>query len=275
MRYGSVSEFWNDLGNVARLDEHGLKSITNKRPSPEEQELAKKRAEFAPLEAMLAQRELDLLTLEAELNEVESIYLRVVGVQYAELDEILAQIAEAEAKLDPNNDKAKELAAKAREQADESAHTTHSIKEPTHKGKFNPPDSLKKIYRELARIIHPDLVLDKDEKERRHRLMADANKGYEEGNEELLASMLDEWQNSPETVKGEGVAAELIRLIRRIAQAEERLRAIEKDIVSLEESELFELRSKVHDAELEGRDLLDEMANDIESKIINLRESQS
>lgn len=266
-RYGSVAEFWNDLSQLITLDAVALKQITNKKPSPEEQELAKKRAELAPLEAMLAQRELDLLTLQTELNEFESIYLRIVGVRYAELDEIKAQIAEAEAELNPKDSNAKERAAEARERADESAHGTSSIKESPHKGKFNPPDSLKKLYRELARLIHPDLVLDKEDKERRHKLMADANKAYEEGNEELLASMLDEWQNSPETVKGEGVAAELIRLIRRIAQAEARLTAIEKDIVSFEGSELYELRSKVHEAELDGRDLLAEMAAQIEDQI--------
>ncbi|MEO6051277.1 MAG: hypothetical protein ABIP78_08100 [Pyrinomonadaceae bacterium] len=102
--------------------------------------------------------------------------------------------------------------------------------------------------------------------------MAEANKAYEEGNEELLASMLDEWQNSPENVKGEGVASELIRLIRRIAQAGERLRVIENDIVSLEESELFELRSKVHEAELEDRNLLAEMAAQIERQIADAKE---
>ena len=49
---------------------------------------------------MLAQRELDLLTLQAELNEFESLYLRLVGVKYAELDEIEARIAAAEAAIE-------------------------------------------------------------------------------------------------------------------------------------------------------------------------------
>ena len=271
-RYGSVSEFWNDLADLGKFDGVVMRQVTEKRVAPEERELAKKRSELAPLEAMLGQRELDLLTLQSELNEFEFLYLRIVGVMYAELDEIEAQIAEAEANLDPHDNDAKERAAEARERADESAHTTQSIKEPTHKGKFNPPDSLKKIYRELARIIHPDLVLDEDEKARRHKLMAEANKAYEEGNEELLASMLDQWQNSPETVKGEGVGAELVRLIRRIAQAEARLKAIEKDIVSREGSELFELRSKVQVAEFEDRDLLAEMATQIEGQIAEARD---
>ena len=65
--------------------------------TPEEQELEKKKAELAALEAELIQRELDLATFRAELTEFETRYLSIVGVRYAELDEIEAQIAEAQA----------------------------------------------------------------------------------------------------------------------------------------------------------------------------------
>jgi hypothetical protein len=63
--------------------------------TPEEHELERKQAELVALEAELIQRELDLATLRAELAYFESRYLRTVGVLYAELDEIEAQIAEA------------------------------------------------------------------------------------------------------------------------------------------------------------------------------------
>jgi hypothetical protein len=65
-----------------------------RRQTPEERELENKRARLAALEVELAQRELDLATLKAELQTFEARYLREVGVFYAELDEIEAEIAE-------------------------------------------------------------------------------------------------------------------------------------------------------------------------------------
>jgi serine/threonine protein kinase len=266
-RYGSVTEFWNDMANLATLDAEATKQFVKKRLTPEEKELVKKRAELAPLEAMLAQRKLDHVTLEVELREFEILYLQVVGVLYAKLDEINAQIAEAEAKNRPDDAGARERAAEARAQAKESAHSTESLRETSHQGKFNPPDSLKKLYRELARLIHPDLVLDEKEKARRHEFMAQANSANEDGNEELLTTMLSQWENSPDSVKGEGVGAELIRIIRRIAQAKEHLKSTEEEVAALEESDLYELRTRVDDVEFDGRDLLAEMAVQIKQQI--------
>jgi hypothetical protein len=73
------------------------------RETPEERELAKKRAQLATLEAELAQRELDLSTLQNELRAFEARYLRIVGVLYAELDELAARIAEAQARQRPSD----------------------------------------------------------------------------------------------------------------------------------------------------------------------------
>lgn len=67
-RYGSVTEFWNDLAAVRTFDPEVTKAIPFKRPTPEESYLAKKRAELAPLEAILAQRELELATMQVELR---------------------------------------------------------------------------------------------------------------------------------------------------------------------------------------------------------------
>jgi hypothetical protein len=58
--------------------------------TPEEKELNKKKAELKTLEGELAQRELDLATLKAELHNFQNIYLSVVGIRHAELEEIEA-----------------------------------------------------------------------------------------------------------------------------------------------------------------------------------------
>jgi len=65
-----------------------------------EAELLRKREELAAVRAALAERELELADLRAQLKSFEGRYLRQVGVLYAELDEWEARIAELEASLD-------------------------------------------------------------------------------------------------------------------------------------------------------------------------------
>jgi hypothetical protein len=197
--------------------------------------------------------------------------LQIIGTLYAELDEIEARIAEKKGASFPNDENVQRKAAEAREQADESAYTTESIKESKLHQKFRPSDSLKKLYRELARLLHPDLVLDEKKKAKRHELMATANQAYQDGNEQLLAKMLAEQESSPEAIEGESIGAELIRVIRRIAQIEGRLHEIEKKIVVLEESDPFRLRSRVDEGNAEGREILVEMADQIKKDIADAR----
>jgi len=238
-----------------------LKSLT-----PEEQELSNKLSELDKLEAELAQQELDLTTLQAELHTFEAKYLRTVGVRLAELDEIEAQIAEARARLKPKDKKSQEQAARARSQAQASAETAGIIQE-FRADKFKPSESLKKLYREVAKSIHPDLALDEQERLRRQKLMADANLAYKDGDEAKLRAILAEWESSPESVKGEGTAAELVRVIRKIAQVKKRINDIIIEIAGLKESDLYDLKTKAEKAEIEGRDLLDEFVLQVDRKI--------
>ena len=234
--------------------------------TPEEKELQKKLFELSELETELTQSELDLVTLQAELHTFESIYLHTVGVRLAELDEIEAQIAEAEACLKPKDNRRWEKATQARAQAQESQEAT-GLNKKIKKEKFKPSEDLKKLYREIAKHIHPDLAVDGEERIRRHELMAEVNSAYEKGDEIKLRAILDEWESSPESIKGEGTAAELIRVIRKIAQVEKRLHSIEIEISQLEESDLYQLKIKVEKAEDEDRDLMAEMASRVDDQI--------
>lgn len=238
-----------------------------RKQTPEERELEKKKAELAALEAELAERELERATLQAELHAFEQRYLRIVGVRYAELDEIKAQIAEAQSRLHPNNKAAQEDAKQAREQAQESANAAADAQAIEPSPKFQPSDDLKRLYRDLARKMHLDLATDLQERERRHQLMIEVNRAYEIGDEERLRAILRDWQRSPESIKDESLGAELIRIIRQIAQAEERIAAIEMEIAELQASELAELKARTERAENEGRDLLAKMAEELDEEI--------
>ena len=269
----SPQRWYLDEGQVSREPDglSDMKTGLTRGQTPEEKELSKKLSELAELETELAQRELDLATLQAELHTFQQGYLGTVGVRLAELDEIEAQIAEAEARLRPKDTRFHKKAAHARAQAQQSAEAT-GIAEETKKDKFKPSEHLKTLYREVAKRIHPDLAVDEQERLRRQKLMADANLAYEEGDETKLQTILAEWENSPESVKGEGIAAELVRVIRKIAQVKRRLGAIKIEITQLEKSDLYKLKIKAERADDEGRDLLAELASQVGERIAVARE---
>jgi hypothetical protein len=241
--------------------------------TPEERELAKKRSELAALEIRLAEDELNLATEQAELRDFESLYLRTVGSKYAELDQIEATIAERLAALHPKDPRTVAAAREAKARAEESAGAVGQNNErPTSPGGFKPSDQLRDLYRKVAKALHPDLATDPDEIKRRQRFMAQANQAYKDGDEARLRQILREWESAPESVKGDGPGAELVRTIRKIARVEERLAQIEIEIKELEETDLFRLRAKASAVQEDGRDLLAKMASELESKIAEARE---
>lgn len=239
--------------------------------TPEEMELERKRAELDSLESELSHRELDLETLRAELQSFERQYLRTVGIRLAELDNLEAEIAELLAKKEPPDADAHKRASQARQRAKESADSAREATESRGVGEFKPSESLRRLFREAAKRIHPDLADDEDESKRRNKIMADANDAYRNGDEEQLQAILQQWEHSPDSVRGEGVGADLVRLIRKIHLAHERLKAIDTEMAALKSSELFVLRQHVWDALDQGRDLLREMANGLEQDIAAAR----
>ena len=240
--------------------------------TPEEQELELKQAELTRLEEVLSTQELELVTLQAQLHFFRNLYFRVIGIKYAELDELNAQIAERLAKLKPEDKMAQKHAWEARKQAEDSAQAAEEIRKTKPLKDFEANERIKKLYRKLALLVHPDMTTDPKEKERRHHIMAEINRAYEEGDEERLLEILEEWESSPDSVKGEGAGAELVRVIRKIAQVKRRLSEIEKEIAKLKQAELYQLKSKVEEEKTARRDLLKEMAGQIDSQITEARQ---
>lgn len=238
---------------------------------PEDQELARKREEQAALESELAERELRSANLRAELGAFERQYLHFVGLRYAELDEYKAQIAERLAKEQPENQRAQQAARDARGRADETKFVAGE-KTAVEPRAFEASPEMKRLYREVAKRIHPDLTSDRDDRAKRQQLMAAANQAYERGDEAELTRIFTEYECSPEAVKGEGPGAELIRVIRRISQARSRLSEIEAETQELVRSDLYQLKSRVDEAQKHGRDVLKEMVAKVDDQISQARQ---
>lgn len=235
-----------------------------RRLTPEEEEILRKREELASIRAVLAERELELLDFRSQLSVFEGRYLRQVGSLYAELDEWKARISELKARLHPSA-AAEEEAQQARAQAHQTYDDAHGAA--SKASEFTPPPELKGLFREVAKRIHPDFCRDASDLERRTRFMAEANHAYEAGDAAALQRILDEFQDGADAVEAEGIGAELIRIIRQISQARERVLAIEADLAILRQSEAALLKKQAEEKEREGRDLLEELATAVREQI--------
>jgi hypothetical protein len=180
------------------------------------------------------------------------------------LDRIEAEIAERIASRSPSDPGASE---KARQARDRAVATEAALDDVAPTPQQTSSDELKKLYREAARKMHPDLADAPEERKRRDAFMAQVNEAYRRGDEKSIRALLDEWTNSPDSVKGESIPADLIRAIRRIALVKKRLQEIASQLAELRSSELAQLHGKAAAAESHGRNLLQEMVESVECQI--------
>jgi hypothetical protein len=255
--------------------------VKAKRPkTPEELELERKSEELRTVENQLAERELELHTFRAGLMTFERRYLSVVGVKYAELDNLEAQMYEAVAKLNPMDEEAVQQAAESRAQAEETQKQVKGAEETEEAAaekkelskrkkeeKIKLSEEIRQLYRTIAKSCHPDLADDDDERARRHTFMIRVNQAYEKSDHATLRTLWNEWEASPEYVRGEGVALDLIRAIRRISRGQSRITEIGRELQELAKSELNQLRMKAEAGEKIGRDVIAEVGKKLDDQI--------
>jgi hypothetical protein len=220
-------------------------------------------ARLAALEADVSRREAELMALKLELQDVQRHYLSQIGALYAELSELEAAVAEAEVRAGlrppPVDDDADDPPG-----ADRA--TTGSWT-----NRAQPSDELKKVFRDVAKSLHPDLALDEPARCRRHSLMAEANRAYAERDADRLRLILRAWERSPEAVADGEPDAPRRRAARRIAELDERLAAIDAEWADLRRSAIYQLRTKIERTRAEGWDLFAEMVVQVKSDIARAR----
>jgi SHS2 domain-containing protein len=226
---------------------------------PEELELAKKLRVVDRLAERLANAEEDMADIRAELGRFEAHYSMQVGRLYAEQDEIDAQIAEEELKLVPDDEEIKKKVEELRRAAEESAARARAA-EAKEAEKWEPTPEARKAYHEMARAIHPDLVVDAGEKQRRHDLMSQLNEAYSSGDRDRLQRLAADLRVSPEAVTGEGTGDRLVRAIRQIWQVKRRLKELADERTAIGSSELYALYQRSNAEAEAGRNMLEQMA---------------
>lgn len=220
----------------------------------EQRELAEKRAALKQLEDRLSVRETELATLQSGVREFELNYLEAIGKKFDELAEIEKQIA----------------ATLGQQSADEDYTVSNELE--CGQTKFHAADNLKKLYREVARLCHPDLAGNEQEREYRHKLMIAANQAYEAGAEERLQALLSSESNFAEMTRQSLSAVDLVQVMRAIATTQESIAELEAELARVTNSELYRLKLRADRAAAIGHDFLQELVGQVERQI---RKSQN
>ncbi len=211
-----------------------------RRPKPrraEDLQVEQRRAELAALAANLADGELEVVTLKVELVLFERHHQSVVARRCAEMDELVAKTAEEAAARQPSDPALRERARAARSRAAEAAAGLAGDVGAPYRA-FAPSPELQSLFRDAVKAVHPDLAADDEDRQRRQPFMAEAVKAYAAGDAARLRAILARWQASADSVSGEGPDVEVIKAVRRIAQARRRLDELSKELTALMTSDL-------------------------------------
>jgi DNA repair exonuclease SbcCD ATPase subunit len=128
---------------------------------------------------------------------------------------------------------------------------------------------LKKIYRQLARQFHPDLAIDEADRQYRTAKMAAINDAYKaQSMVELLALAEELEAHQSRQQAAAPLDQEMAQALQEeIDRCRRRLRSIDNELQNLPNRSMVDLALQVKLARREGRDLLAEMASELERKI--------
>lgn len=215
----------------------------------------------------IAELELELATARGEIAEFSRRYHEVVGRRMTELDALQAELALRMAARAPDDPRAKADAEEAQAKAEQSRQEERRYREAADEAavRFTPSADVKKLFRQVAQKIHPDRARDEADRAWRTKLMAEANRAYRSGDAATLQEVLGLWQ--------EGHPAEaLLRtddslLLQQLEKLRARFAEIQRELDALYASRLYELFQADLLAQKRQRDLLAELAAQLDAQI--------
>ena len=222
--------------------------------TPEAEELDRQERLLAELTEQLATKETEFATTGAEFARFRAVYLRRFAPLYAELDRLEAEIAtrlalnEATPVAHARAVDAEARAADSAKAVEEAAESLEDQADQLDSAHGSPAPELRDLYRQAAKMIHPDLVIDETDRARRTKLMAALTEAYVAGDADAIRRIVASEAARPEAITGDDVASRLVRTIRKTAQVRARLTELEQIAGSLESDPLFQLFGEVRPA---------------------------
>lgn len=235
-----------------------------------ERELEAKRVELSVLEETCAQRELDLATNNAEIETFRQRYIKRVVPLYAQLDQVEADIRAFDAALNLGDVVANKEAKDAREQAKRSYKEAHEAKESNDAApnqKFQASESLKKIFRKAAKLIHPDRAADDNDRAKRNDFMSKINTAYSRGAIHEIEELIDQYLAGQKPSVRLTPREEIGQINMQISKIKNRLVEIERNIRDLLLTDIARMMRDVELAEGRNEDPLSDLCSQIEAQI--------
>jgi len=246
-----------------------------------EEQLAHLRQQISALEAELIDREAELVDLRVELAAFRLEYDVRVGRKVAELEAVEAEIERCRQRIGqyrqwgpggPPRTTTGEAYVPVEEQYRRAWQQPQWPPPPPPVEPVDPATEaqIKKLYRQLCHRFHPDLTQDAAERAWRTEMMTAVNAAYTASSLVELQALAEKPDRSPLAGTGTG-EQRLAALQDRLQQIERRLQEAAQEIRDLTNSPEVALSLDVKFAQRRGRDLLAEMAAEVEADLARKR----
>lgn len=239
-----------------------------------DEQLSRLRAALAEIHSQLIEAEAELADRLAEVNAFELEFEARVGHLMDTLAALEAEIQAYNDRIQMARNKAifgyEHLSVERQYQRAWQAPPASAPRPPP-----TPPDprseaEIKRLYRQLARRFHPDLATGETDRARRTEKMRAINGAYAARSLVELVALAQEPEARIDTGPEQPgqTEAQLVEVLQaELARCQRRLREIEKELRNLRYRPSVELSLEVKIARRQGRDLLGEMAGELEPKI--------
>jgi len=214
-----------------------MRRVPPEEPRPTEL-VAVGEADLARMRDRLAEIEAEYAMLEAELAVFQADYIREVVTVLAQLHDVEAQILERSGDATGAR-RAHERAARTTSQASAIAPPPEPV----------PPAPLKRLFRDAAKRMHPDLATSADAREHAEAFMKRLNDAYRSNDAEAIADLMRQWDASPYApgpAGGEGA--------RRVAALQAAVARAQRRLDELRDSELARMLERSMAAAAAGQD---------------------
>ena len=246
-----------------------------KYPETNREKLTSLREQVEAAREKLIDAEAELAEQKADLASFERLFDKRIGKLANELESLEEEIKEYNHKvqLRQNLETFGSNHIPVEEQYKRRWHNPTAANGNDNKTNIDPEDDkeLKRLFRKLARRYHPDLARDAVERAYRTEKMTALNDAYAARSLVEMSALAAEPERKfqPSVLIGQTEAQMLAVLQLELDNIKRRMFQIQNEMDNLHNHESIDLSLKAKLAKLNGRDLLGEMAADLQYKIAN------